>query len=1733
MMDNPLLLPSDPPAAGQLDLSASGPASTPASRTAAGLATFLEASSQPDVALNRLEAAVNGARLASQTLQALFTQMPTLRLVIHGQLAGAYGVDPDLLLLTFRETPDASPVVYTLTQVAANSLRAALVASEFDARVAGPSINQTFRLTAQALLTEVAALDPADVLKKALSVYWKGLAEGSALSRGARAGQLRAELFRAQADLAHGIGELSAEGLNMVQALFDAPTPDRRSDAGAELARLEVFELCLKGQDQTPVPFSGCLLISQPARQVLFMPGLEQPFVETLNRSALEDRVRALLNSPQRHLLWQMLPLEPRQKLLSGFSGEHFSGEQWLLPFVLDYRPVTTHALQYSVNQSIYTQARNEFKSVRESNLPLLFVEPDPALSKQGVLQITDRLEGYRARIATASVSRTLSFAVGQQIALGVERADDDLSFGSLTPELAVAMRRKKIERHERNLLALLNEHGSEKDTSTYSQYLERQAALQANRLSARQVLAGLGDNLTIPGFWTQRLEQTGRERQEEIAWCRTEALYEEAGFQLVEGLLDEVDVARLDTVLQASAGLDPDKSETQVLSISIGSDTHAYELAGALVVTTWSAMRNPSAPHSSLLYLPGANGGLEKFDSLQMLKHRLGLALRGRHGGYLWSYISEGDRQTVSDLLETLPVSTPTPLSLKVIEGPAIEHGVRRQLASYQRSLLDVAADPLALAEVGQALEHNLQVPEHAARDQAFDNIAMARLSLSMIEKEHEWLLKVTPKVREDYVALLARYARSSRILAAKLHTLPTLLDFARDKLKEQLKKDGLADLDIEAPLLDIPDHAAATLISGRFTDRILLYLGLREDILVSKTRQDYSLLQLALENIDRQSLGSLRIGQVRVLDKRWEAQLNGLYLVTTISALDILGQYEKLIFQTCYGKSGPAITQTESLAAQLMTRPYRQRAELELMLARLKGLSPAAITLFETALAAREASDLQKNNCDIELRAPVLAYVGAWIHQTYLNAIVLVHDKTTDKTLLYISTFDNGQCLIEHDSLHAAENYLMTLIRDPVRFESWAKKVDPDIDFNALKKVLDITVNRYPGRWLTSVRLELCELALMLAHSYIYRLLDRASLLGRSKADLDTLRKQEDSARNWGYIRMGLSLVPVVQIGVSFYELFQAVGRLYRGGSPEQTLENVEVVVLSSLEVLLSLIPVSWGAAKGGALKTSLSSLKRQQLFKTHGRAALRQPIRGQKNYVVTSFDGYESGISLDGAVALTGPVDQGSYMKNGVQLIPRDGRTHVVYKSSDVLLLKKTARRQVERPVRLDEFGEWQLQGAYGLAGGGGRSRPRKRPGSPQPGPSRGNKPPSRGPVVGTTEGGNPVSKPLDQALVDAIFEQQLRVEPLPAEWRLKVFDQLIRNPGSIETYTVVGRFRQFQAIKIGPFYYEVLLTSDPTLVFVKFPETLSSWDLLDLNRWIDGPVCEQPLPAYFSSQGKKWFPLDPLFEQGKHLHSAIHRAVPTLTEGTSKAIEAWLVVRQDPSSGAITGNKLANYWQAQKNWSRVSAIEVTPLNLLENLDAIKVTAEHMPIRQLKAIPNGELEGIDFRLDADRAAKFTGTEWKGLTSHSRNARARTVVQEKLTELGFVHESLESPSSSGATNALLARLPGSETIYCILVRHVRYTSLTLRGKDHLVLSNGWIERLLKQHPAKDHPLVGDLALAYPDNKIIRMIAGVQARKADGSTYHKVETQAPADWVIFFRRLEYSSQVPVQASLR
>lgn len=416
-------------------------------------------------------------------------------------------------------------------------------------------------------------------------------------------------------------------------------------------------------------------------------------------------------------------------------------------------------------------------------------------------------------------------------------------------------------------------------------------------------------------------------------------------------------------------------------------------------------------------------------------------------HGVYLWSYISEGDQQTVSDLLKTLPVSTPAPLSWKVIKGPAIEHSVRRQLASYQQSLLEVAADPHALTELGQALERNLRVPEHAARDQAFDNIAMARLSLSVIEKEHEWLSKVTPRVREEYVALLARYAQSSNILAAKLQTLPALLDFARGRLKEQLEKDGLADLDIEAPLLDIPDHASATLISGRFTDKILLYLGLREDILVSKTRQDYSLLQLALENIDRQSLGSLRIGQVRVLDKRWEAQLNGLYLVTTVSTLDILGQYHKLIFQTCYGKPGPAITQTESLAAQLMTRPYRQRAELELMLARLNGLSPVAIALFETALAARGASDLQKNNFDIELRAPVLAYVGAWIHQTYLNAIVLIHDKTSDKTLLYISTFDNGQCLIEHDSLQAAEHYLMTLISDPVRFEHWAKKLIPTL--------------------------------------------------------------------------------------------------------------------------------------------------------------------------------------------------------------------------------------------------------------------------------------------------------------------------------------------------------------------------------------------------------------------------------------------------------------------------------------------------------------------------------------------------------------------------------------------------------------------------------------------------------------------------------------------------------------
>lgn len=175
------------------------------------------------------------------------------------------------------------------------------------------------------------------------------------------------------------------------------------------------------------------------------------------------------------------------------------------------------------------------------------------------------------------------------------------------------------------------------------------------------------------------------------------------------------------------------------------------------------------------------------------------------------------------------------------------------------------------ALGILGQTSALVLQVPEHAARKQAFDHILLMRQAQLLKQQLAPWLLLETNEVQVDY----ARRTRqiNENLLAIERYLfkhLPSLDEFAAQKLREQFKHDGFDDeLDPLADMLSLPDHV--DIISTLPTANLPTFANIVPQIELAQVPQGvrtYNLVQFALENMDPDDPSiALRLKHLQVL--------------------------------------------------------------------------------------------------------------------------------------------------------------------------------------------------------------------------------------------------------------------------------------------------------------------------------------------------------------------------------------------------------------------------------------------------------------------------------------------------------------------------------------------------------------------------------------------------------------------------------------------------------------------------------------------------------------------------------------------------------------------------------------------------------------------------------------------------------------------------------------------------
>ncbi|MCQ3000883.1 hypothetical protein NLO98_14100, partial [Pseudomonas syringae] len=239
-------------------------------------------------------------------------------------------------------------------------------------------------------------------------------------------------------------------------------------------------------------------------------------------------------------------------------------------------------------------------------------------------------------------------------------RACDLIAFDSLPESFPESLNQRRIADHLQRILNHVGEACEQVDV--LSAYQTCRMRLHAAGKSLRTLLAAPLDSEALLALKPQLIAR------------RQAALLALAQLQICEGTLSAADLQRL----QYALGLaDEPDDDVLHLDVGVGDPDEPVVFSGAMIVTTEQALKTPALIEPALLYVPGEAGGLQKFESLQTLKDRLGFTLSTGEETTLWRHVSKTQRAAA--------MVAPLTFVTRVITIKPIQHGVNTQLRELE----------------------------------------------------------------------------------------------------------------------------------------------------------------------------------------------------------------------------------------------------------------------------------------------------------------------------------------------------------------------------------------------------------------------------------------------------------------------------------------------------------------------------------------------------------------------------------------------------------------------------------------------------------------------------------------------------------------------------------------------------------------------------------------------------------------------------------------------------------------------------------------------------------------------------------------------------------------------------------------------------------------------------------------------------------------------------------------
>ncbi|NWE42573.1 hypothetical protein HX875_24080 [Pseudomonas yamanorum] len=1692
----------------------------------------IESSPRPSRFINQLRGAQVRCREANRQLRRLLEQAPSIHRVVRKALREAFDLDPDRLLFSEPVTPGGPQAVDSLTDRALGLLdnpQFPININRYTTLSLQGDTTGTLPFSVSEVLHKVNALDLPGQIQAAMSGYWQGLAFGSALSREERWVQVHLEAFAERAYLAHALYDLSDHGFAMALGILDAPTPQARTQAGGAWERLQVSPVLWPSEAGSEVPLAGALHIYRSGdaldkRQVVYLPGLGQWFHEFTSLAQMQLKLPALINGVHRATLWQQLPLRRRHGLAEDFRvhrGPTLAGD----------------ALRHSALAQLDLQRDNERDCLLARHASRVSI--DRGSVSWSASQRLRRVEQARRR---SPADELLRVAVEQLLEWDRQRRASQVSCAALTPGLAMGTAEALVRRHEQGLLALLNPSDLSQDYRPFSEV----ETLQRQWLEHVETLHGMQDGqehrLGDRAFWLEKRPGSTSSRGVQRLNAQRLALIKDAHLYYRLGLLDEVERMLLTEVYTAPLASDRAASTTRVLQLSIGRARQPlYRLLGVLVVTTREAFSHPERLQPVVLQVPGKYGGFQAFGSLDKLSASLDASLKSPDGSMLWHCIPQDQRRDAREVIQALAASEPTLVYYEAMEGNVLSDPFKEQINRYAqtdrwvgqggRPFSEVTDLALTRTLLARELADSLRLPLSTARAQAFANISVLRLAVAQANTLPAWLASASRPLRKRYQRLHTHYLASASALEQELgHVLPSLEVFARKTLVEGLKREGLPSLlDIDTPFLDMPDDVSTHWESH--PQRPAGDSGVRT--VISQERHTYSLLQLALHNLDAEAPWTRqRLHYSHYLEPLWAQHLPAEDLTRLIAGLDLAGQYERLITRTFYPDASGA---PASLPTALLERPWLQRARRDHFSARQQGLSEGALSAFSTALAARTPEDLKRNGHHLQLCCVHLAALTLE-QPRHVAGVLVIDDRVLGKTLLYWPAVKGYPPLTEHDSVAAARQALMTAALSPGNLEVLAQSIAPGWEAQALEsypvavrptrgtpdrtyqtlsgwgaiwpfslgplwimaqvlrgwfavrrsqpaaalveieKEIREQIEQAPQQWLGITPTTGGDLLRMLTHARVLAMQRDVQAVANSARDLVSYRQLRLGEQSAARVRGLLSFIPGVSVGVNLYEVLSAARRFHHSSDARDGIATGFAALILIADVAMTLFPLGKGVPKPGLPVRRVSMVSALNVIRRSPRLPGGGSINPGFARVAKGFRGvevYRKDLTLEGAVPLNGPINKGSHVKGGQQFVAEDSHAYPVYRRRDESALRlKNARDsgQNELLLTIEEPGEWLL-GADA-------------PPTPRAGPSSGIRRPWEAPAGGTEWVAPSASH----------VERVERQPPLASThwhpWGRQLNEQAVPEISASRQLHRVPGAPGYDAVKLGSHYYELLpngSTVPDGVIFLRAPELPSAIARDELARWlIPGVISEQPIPATWGGN-QAWIPREPLFSHP--LSTSVGMAFPGLTQASQRFVTERLIELAD-SGRSMTATRILNIRATLDDWlPPAPALAGQTDDLLRMLRPVSRRRQVSVNIGLAGQAPG-LERVDFQPPTALDPRLFAHTARAL-DNARPLAAQAAVRSVLERQGFVLQTLRKGSPATLVNFVCTH-PKSNNLYYVLTRWTETPSIALGSGRLVQLSDAWLRSNAGSKVLGRAQAHQSVLRALAEGRLVRIVAGI-----------------------------------------